>query len=532
MLATPLLSIEQGLWDKLGRSSAGSGPERPALASATAASLRGLASTCVRAALLCGGGGGGEQEEEEEEEAPAVAADGDQVWESVRPRVLTLRNRWAGAAVKSGSAAVATRVGGGSSPLEATATLALSTAVLSGFLAATPLLPSDEEGMRLMPPRVRGALLAEAEAGAASSAAALGWAQAQRAASLAWLRDCAEASIRVHVFPSAGSLDSQIFLDTQAETEAAVVALVSSEGRTAVGGGTLDLALARACLGLFAGESYRVSRGHPASLSCESKAAVVSWAVSKFLLSGCRMASASPASTPAGRRGGGDGNDDIALCLETARLLTATAWDGREGWGGAAEGQAASAAVAAGLIDARADDRSRVWEAARAPAIWRGLHAAVVGATGSPVLQLCAFEVLEAAAADWRCGVAAAPSPEGGGGDDGAAQGAGGSATGSEGQGEDGGGATAAETGGGQSIVSRLARALGGWGLASTQAGTTDGEGDGGDAGREGVEGGGEGMDLSSSEAVQEEAKEQQDDLELIARCGGRCMWSRERGAG
>eukprot|EP00903_Cladosiphon_okamuranus_P017695 g16294.t1 len=504
LVAGPFLAIEQGLWEKLGRSSAGSGPEGPALVSAAAAALRGLASTCVRAALLCGDGDGVEDVKEEPEEASA--AGGDQVWEGVRSRVLALRNRWASAAVKSGSAAVAARVGGGSSPLEATATLALSTAVLSGFLAATPLLPSDEEGMRLMPVRVRGALLAEAEAGAADAAgaagaagaaassaaadAALGWARAQRAASLAWLRDCAEASTMVHVSPSAGSLDSQIFLDTQAEAEAAVVALASAgRAASAVGGGGSvdDLALARACGGLFAGESSRLSRGHPTTLSCESKAAVVSWAVSKFLLSGGRMASSS--SAPPGRRAESGGvHDDISLCLETARLLTAIAWDGREGWGGAG-GAASASAAAAGLVGARVDDRSRVWEAARAPAVWRGLHAAVVGAVGSPMLQLCAFEVLEAAAADWPCAVAA-PSPEGGG-DDGAedGKGAGGTGAGSGGEGEDGGGATAPEAGG-QSIVSRLAKALGGWGLASAQ-----------EAG------------------AAEEAKEQQDDLELIARC-------------
>lgn len=534
LLGGPLLAVEQGLWEKLGRSPAGAGPEGPALAAATAAALRDLASTCVRAAMLCGGGGGDGGNDGEDSQA---AADG-QAWEAVRPRVLAVRNRWASAAVKSGSAAVAARVGAGSTPLEATATLALSTAVLSGFLAATPLMPSGEEGMRLMPARIRGALVAEAEArrgpaaeeataaAAAAAAVAVGWARAQAAASLAWLRDCAEATTRVHVSPSAGSLDSQIFLDTQDETEGAVVALVSpastAAGRTgraaAAGGGSEDLALARACGGLFAGESYRLSRGHLPSLSCESKAAVVSWAVSKFLLSGGRMAS-----------GGGSGDDDdVALCLETARLLTAVAWDGREGWGGGGGGGARRAAPPYhALIDVRAD-RSRVWEAARSPAVWRGLHAAVVGAVASPALQLCAFEVLEAAAADWRCGVAISPlaEEEGGGGGDGAAEskGAREARAGSEGGSEDGGGGAAPEAGA-QSIVSRLARALGGWGLASTQGGGASGGAGGGggggdaDADREGLGGGGgDRMDLSGSEAVQEEAREQQDDLELIAK--------------
>ncbi|CAN0535882.1 unnamed protein product, partial [Ectocarpus sp. 8 AP-2014] len=212
------------------------------------------------------------------------------------------------------------------------------------------------------------------------------------------------------VSASLGSLGSDIFVGTQAETEAAVVALVKSAGRrrrgdnSVVGGGSFDLALARACAGLFAAESCRLSQGHAASLSCDSKAAVVSWAVSKFLLSGGRMASATAAGGALVSSFGGGDDDAAALCLETARLLTATAWDGRVGWGGgavAAAGGATSPPPLHRLLAARGD-RAKVWEAVRSPAVWRGLHAAVVGAVTSPVLQLCAFEVLEAAAADWR----------------------------------------------------------------------------------------------------------------------------------
>ncbi|CAN0179259.1 unnamed protein product [Ectocarpus sp. 6 AP-2014] len=337
VLAGPVSAIERRLWEHLGRSPEMSGPEAPALSSATAAALRGVASTCVRATLLCGSNprgtaGGGSQE----------------AWEGVRPGILTLRNRWAAAAAKSGSAVLASKTGGGGGgTVQAAATVALAASVLSGFLAATPLMPSDEEGMRLMPARIRGSLCGEAAGGASSAAAALGWRRVQGTASLAWLRDCAEASCKVHVSASLGSLGSDIFVGTQAETEAAVVALVRSAGRrrrgdnSVVGGGSFDLALARACAGLFAAESCRISQGYAASLSCDSKAAVVSWAVSKFLLSGGRMASATAAGGALVSSFGGGDDDAAALCLETARLLTATAWDGRVGWGGGAVAAAA-----------------------------------------------------------------------------------------------------------------------------------------------------------------------------------------------
>ncbi|CAN0069705.1 unnamed protein product, partial [Ectocarpus sp. 4 AP-2014] len=113
------------------------------------------------------------------------------------------------------------------------------------------------------------------------------------------------------------------------------------------------------------------------------------------------------------------------------------------------------------LLAARGD-RAKVWEAARSPAVWRGLHAAVVGAVASPVLQLCAFEVLEAAAADWRSDpVSGDEGSEGAEGDDAGTPGE------EEESKDDGSSATA--QGEGQSIVSRLAKALGGWGLASAQ---------------------------------------------------------------
>ncbi|CAM9404069.1 unnamed protein product [Ectocarpus fasciculatus] len=339
VLAGPVSAIERRLWEHLGRSPEISGPEAPAPSSATAAALRGVASTCVRAALLCGSNPDG-----------TAGRGGQEAWEGVRPGILTLRNRWAAAAAKSGSAVLASRTGSGSGgTVQAAATVALAASVLSGFLAATPLMPSDEEGMRLMPARLRGALCDEA-AGGGGSGAALGWRRAQGTASLAWLRDCAEASCKVHVSPSPGSLGSEIFVGTHKETEAAVVALVRSAGRrrrgdsVVRGGGSFDLALARACAGLFAAESYRLSRGHAASLSCESKAAVVSWAVSKFLLSGGRMATATAPGEGLVSFGGG-GDDDAALCLETARLLTATAWDGRVGWGGGAAAAGGAAQI-------------------------------------------------------------------------------------------------------------------------------------------------------------------------------------------
>ncbi|CAN0069573.1 unnamed protein product, partial [Ectocarpus sp. 4 AP-2014] len=147
VLTGPVSAIERRLWEHLGRSPEISGPEAPALSSATAAALRGVASTCVRAALLCGSdprgtAGGGNQE----------------AWERVRPGILTLRNRWVAAAAKSGSVVLASKTGGGDSgTVQAAAAVALAASVLSGFLAATPLMPSDEEGMRLMPARIRGA---------------------------------------------------------------------------------------------------------------------------------------------------------------------------------------------------------------------------------------------------------------------------------------------------------------------------------------------------------------------------------------
>ncbi|CAM9284140.1 unnamed protein product [Scytosiphon promiscuus] len=428
VLSGPLLAIEQSLWENLARSSATTGPAGPALSSATAAAFRGLASTCVRATLLSGPG------------PDADESDGARAWEAVRSRLLALRKRWASAAVKSGSAALAARVGAGGS-LQAAATVALATSVLSGFLSATPLMPSDDDAMQLLPARLR---------------VSLGWRRAQAMAGLAWLRDCAEASCKVHAPLSSGSLGSGIFDDTQAETETAVVALVASStaGRregVMQAGGTMDLAVAKACTGLFAGEASLLlhGEGHEGSLSCDSKAAVVSWAVSKFLLSGGRMATAASGGVSPDKAGN---EADAALCLETARLLTATAWDGRQGWGAGGGSASAGGGSPYRRLVAGRDERAKVWEAARSPAVWRGLHAAVVGAVGSPVLQLCAFES--------------------------------------------------------QSVVSRLARALGGWGLASTTEGAN---------GEEGADCGG--TLLPGSEAVEEEAKEQQDDLELIARC-------------
>lgn len=515
ILEGPILDMEQGIWAKLGRCSGSSGPTGPLLVSATATALRGLASTCIRAALLCA--------------PPAVGTNSiygsSEVWERARPKLMIVRNRWASAAVKSGSAMLATRGDGGGSEGSsevAMAAVALSTSVLSGMFAATPLIPSDEEGMRLMPARLRRALTektfragitVDSSSSSSSNSGnndAPGWKCAQRSSSLTFYRDCAEASCKVHmVSPSPGSIDGEMFAETQADTEAAVVALIKASRRPqGVGGGgggfASDLALARACAGLFAAEGVRIARGQGASLSSESKATVLSWTLSMFLVTGARISVTHQINSH--RKNEGD--DDLALCLETARLLTATAWDGRQGWGGKGEENIPSGRLVAGR-----QERAEIWKAARVPGVWRGLHAAVIGAVSSPSLQLCAFEVLEAAAAGWECGVAVG-SPEI-------------AAVGVEGKGDNGtdnAGPQVMDEGAeneARSIVGRLATALGGWGLGSSmQSVVVEKEGnDGGDgSGGEGVEGE-SGEDSPLLETVEEEAKEQQNDLERIARC-------------
>lgn len=479
----PLLALEQRLWAALGRASADAGPGRRALASAAAAALRGCASTCVRAALMSDGNGPDRE-----------------VWDGVRVRVLAVRNRWASAAVKSGSTVLAARTGGSTS-IDAAAAVAVSASVLSGFFAGTPLMPSDEKGMRLMPTRLGRALSEDVESGLKESAAALGWRRAQSLASLAWLRDSAEASCKVHLCPSPGSVDGAVFVETQAVTDAAVVALVGFAAAPRggwVGGVASDLSVVRACGGLFAAEVVRVSRGRGASLSAESKAAVISWTLSIFLLTGGMVAARGSSGSARG--------DDVALCLEAARLLTATAWDGRKGWGGDS-----AATIPTHRLVAGPRESLEVWAAARAPGMWRGLYAAVIGAVESPAIQLCAFEVLEAVAAGWDCGVASAEGDADSDLQDGSDGRPGQEEVGTdawEGNGE----------GGGQSIVSRLAAALGGWGLApALGAGERGVGGDRGcddDSDMDEREAG----DFPGAEAVQEEAKEQQDDLELIAR--------------
>lgn len=492
VLTSPVLSIEQSLWAKLGRSVAGVGPEGPALVSAGSAALRGCASTCLRAALLC--------------------SSGTQTWDGVQRQVVAVRNRWASACVKSGSSfTVRQGEGGGRDSPEAAATVALSTAVLSDLFAATPLMPSKEEAMRLIPTRLMRVLsehAASVEAGVTRDEPDHAWRRACLGSSLVWLRDAAEASCIVHKSPSPWAVSGGLFAGTHADAELSIIPLVKCVIIARRNGGNVkgylpDLALARACAGLFAAEGIRVSRGQDRCLSSESKAAVVSWAVSKFLLSGSRV---SAARTRAGARSSGwsGSDDDVALGLETARLLTAVAWHGRKGWRGDVSGSNPTSALVAGPRE-----RSEVWEAARAPAIWRGLHAAVIGAVDSPILQLSAFEILEAAAAGWDCGSGASGEDK----DDANSHKSGEVEAGMEEDASTDGGPT-----GGESIVSRLATALGGWGLGSRAGVDIRGEGVIGD-GEVGEENSAERDETGAREdAVEDEAREQRDDLELIAR--------------
>lgn len=519
ILDGPMGVVEQCLWAERGRSFGQSDHEelaaRAAAAAAVAmAALRGCASTCLRAVLLS---------------APAdengVRSDESQQWTAIVTRVKALRNRWASAAVQSGRSVEAVRARGANDgngnvedrPGATAAVVALSTVVLSGFFSATPLMPSEEGGMRLLPMRLHQALLEAGgyDEGVSDSALpAVTCGIARDLSILAWLRDSAETSCKVHVPPSPGAVGGVLFSETQAHTEAALVALVNSTtwNRGVRGAGPcLDLALARACSALFAAEAARVGRGHGAAMSTETKATLVSWAVSRFLRSGGQIASARESAHSKGSGGGDDERGSAAICLETARLLTAVAWDGRRGW----LGGYGSRSVPSRRLVAGAREIVEIWKAARAPAVWRGLHAAVIGAVDSPTIQFCAFEVLEAAAAGWDCG--AAPAAASSEGDDGEDSSKGESST-NEGSVTDEG-KSAGSGGVGQSIVSRLATALGGWGVlpaAKQREGAEDGGGPGADGkDSEEVEGN---LPGAVATAEEEEAKEQHDDLELVAR--------------
>lgn len=509
ILNGPLSAIEERLWQNLGRSSSGSGPDGPVVVLAAAVGLRGCASTCLRAALMCadddaweasssGSASGGGS-------ASGSGSGGDaQPFQGLVQRITVMRNRWASAAVRSGSAVLAGGREGGAGGTTAAATVALAATVLSGFFAATPLMPSQDEAMRLFPTRLRQVLSDEAttiDVSRKAGAPREGWARVQSLAGLMWLRDSVEASSRVHSSPSSvGSVVGSLFAAGQADAEAAVVALVKSASARRRSSecwkSPTDLALARACAGLLAGEGCsRVVGGGgegeaAAPLSSESKTSIVSWAVSKFLLSGGRVS--------CGKASPRHGGDDTALCLETARLLTGIAWDCREE--GAFEGGSSgglAAAAGGGGRRVRRREGARLWAAAREPVVWRGLHAAVVGAVRSPTLQLCAFEVLEAAAAGWNCGLASPLSDD------------------EVDAFEEGSGDEAVPEVERQSIVSRLAAALGGWGMARPPPEENRGV--------EEVEEGSSGDEDGPDPAItaQQEAKEQQDDLELIARCEG-----------
>lgn len=529
----PLLAIERSLRRSSRLSSSdGSGMKSPVLATAAGAALRSCASTCVRALLLCSDGVGAEPDF-----GNGDAKGGTGMWDRVEPKIIELRNWWASAAVVSGSRLlVASAADDGSE--ESAQAVSLCTVILSGFLAGTPLITADEPALKLLPARLEAALCGEAATDVGSAARigsgdspghgdssvrtltvpTHGWRRTQALSSLQWMRDATDASCKIHLCPSQASVEGVLFSDTQTAIEAAVVALVRASLDNGWGGGALDLALARAASGLFAAEAVRVGRGKGVSLSSESKAAVISWAVSKFLFSGSRIAARS------GRSGADVGigasprqEDELALCLESARLLTATAWDGRKGWGG--DGSVALPAPARKLV-AGPREVSEIWAAARAPATWCGLHAAVVGAVDSPTIQMCAFEVLEAAAAGWECAEIRGTNDDRKDEDTVDLVGAG-----EHDLGEDVGQAQPAEgTEGGQSIVSRLAAALGGWGLAAIRSG---GSGSGAAATESGGSGGGgfaepsageHDGDLPGADAVREEAQEQQNDLELVAR--------------
>lgn len=517
ILDGPMGVIEQFLWAERGRSFVQSDHEKlaarvaAAVAVATAA-LRGCASTCLRAVLLSAPADINGVRSEESQQVTAIVA-----------RVKALRNRWASAAVQSGrsvEAATARVANDGPRVVGAAdttaAVVALSTVVLSGFFSATPLMPSEEGGMRLLSTRLHQALLEAGEYSEGVSDSALPGITcgiARDLSILEWLRDSAEASCKVHVSPSPRAVGGALFSETQAHTEAALVALVKSTSwnRGVRGAGRcLDLALARVCSTLFAAEASRVGRGHGAAMSTETKATLVSWAVSRFLWSGGRIASARENAHSKGG-GGGGGNDErsmLAICLETARLLTAVAWDGRRGWvGGYGSGSVPSRRLVAGALE-----RAEIWKGARAPAVWRGLHAAVIGAVDSTTIQFCAFEVLEAAAAGWDCGGAPAAASSDGFDDSNR-----GSSTSEVGVTDE---VKSASSGGvGQSIVSRLATALGGWGVLPA-AKKCEGAEDGGGPGIEGKYN--EEVEEHSLGAVatadEEEAKEQHDDLELVAR--------------
>lgn len=515
ILDGPMGVIEQFLWAERGRSFGESDREELAARAAAAvavaaAALRGCASTCLRAVLLSASAERNDVRSDESQQVTAIVA-----------RVKALRNRWASAAVQSGrsvEAATARAANDGPWVVGAASTtaavVALSTVVLSGFFSATPLMPSEEGGMRLLPTRLHQALLEAGEYSEGVSESALPGITcgiARDLAILEWLRDSAEASCKVHVPPSPGAVGGALFSETQAHTEAALVALVNSTywNRGVRGAGRcLDLALARACSILFAAEAARVGRGHGAAMSAETKATLVSWAVSRFLRSGGRIASARGNARSKGSGGDYDERSNIAICLETARLLTAVAWDGRRGW---VEG-CGSGSVTSRRLVAGARERAEIWKGARAPAVWRGLHAAVVGAVDSTTIQFCAFEVLEAAAAGWDCGgVPAAASSDGvDGGDRGSSTSEGGVTDEVK---------SASSGGVGHSIVSRLATALGGWGVLPA-AKKREGAEDGGGPGTEGKDGeDGEENSLGAvATADEEEAKEQHDDLELVAR--------------
>lgn len=557
ILTGPLFSLEASLRHPPRRSPGESGVGIASLQAAAAAALRSCASTCVRAALLCAPVMDPKTDGVDSREDGAAA-----VWEEVGPKLIELRDWWASVAVKSGSSLLnAARTGIDGSGEEPALMISLSTAVLSGFFSGTPLIPSDEPAMKLLPSRLKGVLV-ESASGAAvdvnspatggdgsgggsgrgllflvesASCAAVdvsstatggesrgggsgrgllfppcGWRRTQALGALLWFRDTADTSCMVHVCPSQTSIEGGLSADMQASAEVALVSLVAAARQGRWGGGALDIALMRACAGLFTTEAARVLRGKGTSLKSESKGAVVSWAISKFLMSGVRLAAGPITNRAAG--GGDEREDDLALCFESARLLTAVAWDGRKGWGG--DGTNKSVTPARTLV-AGPREASQVWASALVPGVWRGLHAAVVGAVASPTIQMCAFEVLEAAAVGWDCGKDETADDNDEDEDE----------VGEEKQsaaGDENGSAEAA----GQSIVSRLARALGGWGLASLQGVNqedldgADGSGGSSNSGGEEEEEAASDDELPSADAVQEEAQEQQENLELIARYG------------
>lgn len=530
VLRGPLFSLEQRLRRALRPSSPGGGGggdaeiESSALVAAAAASLHSCASTCVRAALLCAPGTGTSTGSSDRDGAGRPVG----VWDDIGPKVTVLRNQWASAAVKSGSALLTGGRGGpdGGGDEESALTVSLSSGVLSGFFAGTPLMPSDEAAMKLLPGRLQGAVAGSAAGtgrggGSSRSGSILppcGWRRAQALGSLLWMRNAAETSCRVHLCPSPASIEGALFVDTQESTEAAVTALADASRHSGWGQGVLDLVLARACAGLFAAEAARVRHGKGVSLSLASKTAVISWAISKFLLSGGRIVARTNTMSNDAAAGGSGKEDDFALCLEAARLLTATAWDGRKGWG--SDGSSSTSMAPSHRLVAGPREASEIWAAAREPSVWCGLHAAVVGAVGSTTIQMCAFEVLEAAAAAWDCGEEVSYNEEETKGEGGVIEaGDDGREVGQESVESAAGGA------GGPSIVSRLARALGGWGLASLQLGQgTAGDRVGGSGGDDtaAVAAAASEDELPSADAAQEEAQEQQDDLELIARYGRR----------